>query len=62
LDEHDNLRTSFKYIVDMIAQLLTGDKRAGRADSSKLISWQYSQERGKPKEYAIKIEIIQKTS
>ena len=58
LDAHDNLRSAFKWICDCIADLILPGQKAGRADDSKEISWHYFQEKGKPKEYAIKIEIF----
>jgi len=57
LDAHDNLRMSFKFVVDAIADILNPGKAAGRADDSDLIEWQYGQEKGKPKEKAIRVEI-----
>ncbi len=57
LDEHDNLRMSFKWIADAIADSLIPGKKDGRADDSKEISWEYKQEKGNAREYAIKIEI-----
>jgi len=58
LDIHDNLPMSLKYVVDAIAEQLTGNFVPGQADSDKRISWIYCQKRGKPKEYAVNIEII----
>ena len=57
LDSHDNLRVSFKYLTDAISECLTGIKKAGRADSDKRITWDYKQEKGNVREYAIRIEI-----
>lgn len=57
LDEHDNLRTAFKYVVDAIADLIYPGKKAGRADDTKLITWEYAQEKGKEK--SIRIEIYE---
>lgn len=57
LDKDDNLPTSFKYIKDAIAESLTGIKQAGRADDDDRISWTFKQEKGNPKEYAIKVEM-----
>lgn len=57
LDAHDNLRMSLKFVVDAIADILNPGKAAGRADDSDLIEWQYDQEKGKPKEKAIRVEI-----
>lgn len=57
LDCQDNLPCSLKYVVDSIAEELTGDYRPGRADGADWIKWEYKQEKGKPKEYAVRIEI-----
>lgn len=57
LDFHDNLPMSLKYIVDSIAEQLTGDFVPGRADSDKRITWEYKQQKGKPKQYSVNIEI-----
>lgn len=58
LDCQDNLPCSMKYIVDAIAEELTGNYVPGRADGDKRITWEYHQEKGEPKEYAVKIEIL----
>lgn len=58
LDEHDNLPYSMKWIVDSLADCIIPGKQAGRADDCKEITWIYSQEKGKPREYALRIEII----
>ncbi len=55
LDTGDNLPCSFKHIRDVIAELITGDTRPGLADSDDRLTWEYKQEKGKPKEYAIRI-------
>jgi hypothetical protein len=47
LDEHDNLPGSMKYIVDAIAEEITGDSRAGRADGVPGLTWKYQQEKSK---------------
>ena len=57
LDAHDNLRVSMKWVVDSIAEELTGNYIPGRADDAKTITWDYLQEKGKPHEYAVRIEI-----
>lgn len=57
LDEHDNLPMSMKHIVDVISDILLPGLAAGRADDSKEITWQFNQRKGKPKEYALEIEI-----
>ncbi len=59
LDEHDNLRMAFKYIVDAIADLIYPGKQSGRADDSKLLEWKYGQEKGNN---TIKIEIFEEIS
>lgn len=58
LDEHDNLRFSQKYIIDALAELLTGDTKAGRGDSDSRIKWEYGQKKGVPREYSVLIEIF----
>jgi hypothetical protein len=57
LDEHDNLRMSFKYIVDSICEYIYPGLAVGRADGMPGINILYFQEKGKPKEYAIEIQI-----
>lgn len=57
LDAHDNLRMSQKFVVDAIADILNPGKAAGRADDTDLIQWEYDQEKGKPKEKGIRVEI-----
>jgi hypothetical protein len=57
LDEHDNLRMSMKWIADQIAAELTGDRRPGRADDSKEISWKYDQRKGKIRENIVEVKI-----
>jgi len=55
LDAFENLPMSFKYIVDAICAIITGDYRPGRADSDKRISLACGQIDSK--EYGIRIEI-----
>jgi hypothetical protein len=55
LDNFDNLPMSFKYIVDAICAIITGEYRAGKADSDKRIS--ISCDQVKSKEYGIRIEV-----
>jgi len=57
-DAHDNLPSSMKWIVDAIAEYIIPGKKPGRADDSKEINWIYNQEKGKPKEYSLRIEIF----
>ena len=61
LDADDNLPMSFKYVKDYIADLLRPGLAAGRADDDKNLTWSYSQETGKPREYAVKIQIFEVT-
>lgn len=50
LDSHDNLRHGFKAPVDAIASWL------GVMDNDERVAWEYAQERGKPRQYAARIE------
>ncbi len=54
LDKFDNLPMSFKYIVDAICAILTGNYVAGKADSDSRITIACDQV--KSKEYGIRIE------
>lgn len=56
LDKHDNLPMSFKYIVDAICSIITGNFVSGKADSDERISIDYDQVLSK--EYGIRIEIL----
>jgi hypothetical protein len=58
LDEEDNLRTAFKHIKDHIADIIIPFLAPGRADGNKGIKWEFNQYKGKPKEYALQIEIF----
>ena len=55
LDKFDNLPMSFKYIVDAICEVITGEHRAGKADSDKRISIACDQI--KSNAYGIRIEV-----
>ena len=55
LDAHDNLPMSFKYIVDAICSIITGNYLAGNADSDDRITIVYDQITSK--EYGIRIDI-----
>lgn len=55
LDVFDNLPMSFKYIVDAVCAIITGEYRAGKADSDKRISIACDQV--KSAEYGVRIEI-----
>jgi len=49
--DDDNLARSFKAIRDGIADAI------GIDDGSEQYIWRYAQEKGKPKEYAVRVEI-----
>jgi len=55
LDKFDNLPMSFKYIVDAVCAIITGNNVAGQADSDYRICIACDQV--KSKEYGIRIEI-----
>lgn len=55
LDTFDNLPMSFKYIVDAVCAIITGEYRAGKADSDKRLTIACDQV--KSKAYGIRIEI-----
>lgn len=55
LDKFDNLPMSFKYIVDAICAIITGEYRAGKADSDKRITIACDQVESKA--YGIRIEV-----
>ena len=51
LDSHDNLRAGLKAAVDGVADWLQAD------DADPRITWLYAQAKGKPKQYALQVEI-----
>lgn len=51
--DDDNLRSAFKALRDGIAD------RIGLPDNDPRVQWFYKQERGKPKEYAARVEIFE---
>lgn len=55
--DDSNLVSGFKHIQDSVSDHLVPGLAPGRADSDPRIKWSYNQEKGKPKEHAIKIEI-----
>jgi hypothetical protein len=55
LDAFDNLPMSFKYIVDAVCAIITGEYRAGKADSDKRISIACDQV--KSDAYGVRIEV-----
>lgn len=56
LDKFDNLPMSFKYIVDAVCAIITGEYRAGKADGDPRISISCNQV--KSDAYGIRIELI----
>ncbi len=67
LDEGDNLPCSLKYIRDAISENIlvsvgeyknTKDIKAGTVDDDPRLQWEYSQIKGKVREYMVKIEIF----
>jgi hypothetical protein len=56
LDE-DNLLYSLKWVRDAISDNLIPGLAKGRADGDKRLEFKYNQEKGRPREYALKIEI-----
>jgi len=69
--DYDNLVSSFKNIRDYVAACVVPTavifsvtikgkryKNAGHCDKGDSITWGYGQEKGKPLEYAVKIEIF----
>ena len=58
----DNLVGGFKYVKDAIAEYIHPNLAIGRADDDDLIKWEYAQEKGEPKHYAIRIEITRNPS
>lgn len=55
--DDDNLRSAFKIVRDCVSDRIKPGLAPGRADA-KDITFEYDQKKGKPKEYAIKIEIF----
>ena len=49
--DSDNLAASMKSVRDGIADAI------GRDDGSKSLKWVYSQERGRPKEYSVRVSV-----
>jgi hypothetical protein len=56
LDDDNNV-SAFKTIRDEVSGLINPGHARGRADNGGGMIWEYRQEKGKPKEYAIRIEI-----
>jgi hypothetical protein len=51
LDGHDNLRHALKAVVDGIADRLGIDDRDPR------VTWEYGQEKGRPKQRGVRLEV-----
>ena len=58
LDHSDNLPTSLKSILDEICSCLLPGFADGRADGKLKLKVAYAQEKGLPKQYAVKIKIF----
>lgn len=68
--DYDNLVSSFKHIRDYIAACVHPEaivvairngkryKNPGHCDRGNSITWDYSQQKGEPKEYAVRIRIF----
>jgi hypothetical protein len=57
--DYDNLLHAFKSIRDDITKWIFPDKPRGQGDERCGIEFIYSQEKGEPKQYAIRIDVIQ---
>lgn len=55
--DYDNLVAALKRSVDTVADWITPGLRRGRADSVKGVEFFYGQQKGKVREYGLKIEI-----
>lgn len=60
MDTGDNLPYSFKWIRDKIADMIYPGLKAGRADDTNLIEWDYGQEKGKPKQKGMRVEVYER--
>lgn len=58
----DNNQMSLKACRDAVADLFNPGLMPGRADDDPKLFWYYGQKKGKPKEYAVEIEIRKKES
>lgn len=56
--DYDNLCCSMKWCLDAICDCLVPGLKPGRADGDERISVEYYQEKGMPKEYALKIDVL----
>jgi hypothetical protein len=60
--DDDNLVSAMKKIRDLVADHIIPGLAPGRADGDPRITWKYAQERGKPGEYGLKIEVKNENS
>lgn len=58
LDNHDNLPTSLKSILDEICNCILPGYADGRADGKLKLKVAYAQEKGKVRQYAVKIKLF----
>ena len=56
--DDDNMIACCKHFRDYISDLIRPNMAPGRSDDCKTIEWNYKQEKGNPKEYAVKIEVF----
>lgn len=61
MQDYDNFVYNSKSIRDFIADCLKPGLAPGRADNGDDIKWVYEQEKGAPKQHALRIEIYQST-
>lgn len=55
--DFDNMVGGLKWVRDALAEGLISGLAPGRADGDERITWDYAQEKGKVREYAIRIEM-----
>ena len=60
LDKADNLPTSMKWLIDEICDYIFPGQAVGRADDTDQVDFIFDQEKGNPKEYAVRVTIYQK--
>lgn len=60
LDCEDNLPYAFKWVKDTLANMLIPGLQWGRADDSDLLTWSYGQNKGKPKEKGMRLEVYER--
>lgn len=56
--DDDNLVSAFKHIRDAIAEKINPGLAPGRADDDQRITWEYSQEKGPPKQQGIRVSFL----